>query len=143
MANEIIAARYVKHPTTAVSGVTHFRINRSTVEVSDPGEAGTTGRQATRAVSGRINIEVYGHSYAALLTLLDAAAANAVLGYQDAGGNNRKITAKNAKGYEILSDLEIPAKDSGGKIAEFGVRLECLGGTEDTWATMLVDAADA
>ncbi len=143
MAGErVFAARNAKHPTSAIAGVTHARIVRSTTEKVDPGGAGATGRRSSAITAhGRV-VELYGTDYEALLSLIGVK-ANCVIGTTGADGALEKVTIKNVRFAEVISAIDIPAKDSGGKLAPFGIRGVACGESSDTPATMEVWTTDA
>ena len=141
--NTIFACRYAKHPTAAIAGVTHCRITPGTVSKKDQGAAGSTGRADTLVTDRGITVEVFGTDFAALTALIGATAANLVIGTEGAAGANEKLTIKNVYFVQSIAAVEIPAKDEGGKLAPFGVRGIGLWGDSDTFALMLVPAADA
>jgi len=144
MAGErIYAARHFKHPTSAVAGVTHARITVTTESKQDQGDAASAGRAGTLRTFNRIRLELFGTNYAALLALIGAASANGVLGTYGAAGDPEKITVKSVFFLEPIAQVEIPEKDSGGKLAPFGVRAMACWGQSDTLATMIVAASDA
>ncbi len=144
MAGEkLYTCRNAKHPTNAIGGVTHARIAPSTVHKVDQGAAGSTGRAGTLVTDRGVMVELYGTNYAALIALLGATAANLVLGTEGLAGANEKLTIKNVYFVEAIAAIEIPEKDTGGKLAPFGVRGIALWGGADTFALMIVAAADA
>jgi hypothetical protein len=140
---KVFGARYAKHPTVAVAGVTHARIIPSTVAREDPGGAGATGRAGTCVTNRGMNVEVYGTNYAALLAMLEAAAANLVIGFYGDNGALRKLTLKSVRFVEWIAPIDIPEVDAGGnKLNTPGIRGMCLWGDSDTFATMMTEAAD-
>lgn len=144
MAGErIFTARYAKHPTVAITGVTHARIVRSTTDKVDQGAAGATGRADGLVTDNDCRVELYGKSYAALLALIGATKANLVIGTEGSAGTNEKCTLKNVYFLEPIGPVDIPAKDGGGNLSVVGVRGIALWGGADTWALMEVWAADS
>lgn len=138
----VLKCRYFKHPTNAISGVTHVAIVPSTVKKVDQGGADATGQAASLVTKSRLMIEVYGTNFAALLALIGATAANGVAGYTDGAGALRKRTFKNAYFVEPIPPVHVPVRDETGKPVPFGVRAVCLGEAADSWTTMIVDAPD-
>ncbi len=144
MAGEtIFAARNVKHPTDAIAGVTHAGIAGSAVEKVDQGDAGSPGPADAMVPDKGLRVNVYGKDYAALLALVGAVAANVVIGTYGAAAALEKHTIKNVMFTGIMSEISIPEKDSGGKLAPFGVSGIALWGAEDTFALMVVAAVDS
>lgn len=142
MAGErIYAARYAKHPTNAIAGVTHCRITPSAQRKRDAGVAGTTGLADSLVSYRGVGVELYGSRYAALLGRIGQAKADLVLGTYGQAGALQKITIKNVIFLEAIGSIEIPRNDAGGKLATCGIRGIALWGANDTFATM-IDAAD-
>jgi len=143
MAGEVVyKLRHAKHPTVAIAGVTHAGIDIQTSSARDPGDAGAPGTEETQLTDRRILVTLYGKELAALTALLGAAAANLVLGYTGAAGANEKLTLKNVAFTEVGQGLALPAKDAGGNAPVAAVRGEAEWGVSDTFALMIVAAAD-
>ena len=143
MANEKwFRCRYVKNPTTALGGVTHARVVPTTSKMVDPGDAGSVGPAETQVTDKGVSVEVYGNELVSLLAAVGIAAANVVIGVAVATGTSNKITIKNVVFDEIVSGQDVPAKDAGGKLPTCGIRGTAQWGAEDTFATMVVEAAD-
>lgn len=81
--------------------------------------------------------------FAAMLAKIGAAAANLVVGIKHIDGTNEKLTLKNVRFVEPGGPLELPRKDVAGNLTPFGIRGMCEWGAADTFATMMVAAADA
>ena len=141
--DSIFACRYAKHPTNSIEGITHAKINFPTVNVEDQGPATSGGREATALTHKRIEVELYGLNFASLLALVGVAPANCVIGIVGPSGVAEKITIKNVIFLTPIPSIEIPAKDSGGKLAPSGVRGEAIWAANDTYALMYVRASDA
>lgn len=78
-----------------------------------------------------------------LLGKVGGAAANAVVGFLNAGGTAMKTTIKNVIWCEPIGGLELAAPDAGGPVpTSIGLHGIATWGDSDTFATMLVDAAD-
>ncbi|MFA4945755.1 MAG: hypothetical protein WC789_13790 [Lentisphaeria bacterium] len=141
----VMKARYAKCPTDEVSGITHCRWYIEPVAVNDPGGSGSTGRAATLTTAMRLFVELHGTDLAALLALIDQAAANCVVGYQASDGTLRKRTFKGVKFVECVQGLDVPPTDApGAKPPRCGVRgIACTATKTDVLAQMIVDAAEA
>ena len=139
----IFACRNAKFPTVAIAGVTHARVTPGTTAKKDQGAAGSTGRAGTMVSDRGLTVELYGTDFAALFAILGAAKQNCVIGTYGAAGALEKLTAKNVAFVESIPAIEIPEKDSGGKLAAYGIRGIACWGAEDTFATMLAAASDA
>ncbi len=140
-AGEVIyVCRSFKHPTIAVAGVEYARITPSTTVKADRGSAGATGRAGSAITDKGVTVEVYGTNFAALIALLGQS-ANAVIGSEGEDGALEQHTVKNVKFTESISAVEIPSKDSGGKLAPFGIRGIGLWASSDTFATMIAAGA--
>ncbi|MFB3893219.1 MAG: hypothetical protein ACE15C_14480 [Phycisphaerae bacterium] len=140
--DRVYVARYAKHPTDEIPGITHFKIPGGTTAVKDQGAAGSTGRADSLLTDRDVFVELYGNQFAPLVALIGASKANCVLGYKGAAGANEKFTVKNVYFFQSLAAIEIPEKDSGGKLAAFGVRGIALWDLTDTFATMIVPSTD-
>ena len=141
-AEKIFKFRHAKHPTTALAGVLYGRFTPTTVSKVDQGGANATGRAGSATTKRGVEVEIYGTNYAALLALIGATAANLVLGTLGAAGANEKITIKNVYFVEPIGPIEVPEKDTGGKLQMSGVKGIACWGSADTFATMIVAAAD-
>jgi hypothetical protein len=141
--DRIFVARYFKHPTTAIEGVRRVVLGSATTKKRDPGDITNPGDAETQVTNRQIRVDVYGVNYSALLALLEAAAANAVIGAKGAAGANEKHTVKTVFFDETIGDTEFPDKDSGGVLSLSGVRGWVQWGPSDTWATMVVPSADS
>ncbi len=144
MAGERIhALTEAKHPTTAIDGVTHAAIVPSTVPSRDPGGAGSPGVAETMVNDSGVDVILWGMDYAALLALIGAAAANLVLGIKGVAGANEKITIKNVYFDSVPTQIELKAKDAGGNVPTCSVKGTAQWGTDDTFALMVLAAADS
>lgn len=142
-AEKIFVLRHAKHPTSEIAGVTHGRFSPGVVKKTDPGSAGDAGDAETLVTHMSLGVTVFGTDYAALLALVGATVANLILGTSGAAGALEKITIKNVYFDGVPQAMDLPKKDGPGTIAGFGVTGTAQWGTADTFATMLVAAADA
>jgi len=138
----IYAARYVKQTTTAINQATHAQINPMTVYKTDPGGAGDPGDREHIVTRRGLGVTIFGNDYTALLALVASAPANIVIGTYGAAGALEKLTVKNVKFVGVPQAIDIPENDSGGKIGKFAIQGQCEWGTSDTFALMLVAAAE-
>jgi hypothetical protein len=138
----IMTCRNAKYPTTAILGVTHFRVVPSTTERTDPGIAGSPGRSAALVTDMGLAVELFGTDYAALLALVGSASANLVLGVFSASGGKEKITLKNVYFGSVPGGIEGAPKHVAGTVGEFCIRGTCDWGSSDTFALMMVAASD-
>ena len=138
----MMMARYFKHPTAAVAGVTAVKILPETVSKENQGSADHFGPASSLVTMERLKAQVFGRDAMALMALVGAASATGVVGFKDGAGLNKKITLTNLKFNRYLSSTEIPARDAGGKVGEFGVEGSVNFGTSDTIAGLLTVAAD-
>ena len=120
-ANRIYACISLTKGAAAVNGVTHFRIT--------PQHAFKRDSITKKAVvcHSEVMIELYGNDPRALTLLLGSAAA-AVVGtvLRDTGATGTE-TLTNVQFVEVLSPVEIPEADQGGKLASMGIRGWCQG----------------
>ena len=138
MAGERIhALTEAKHPTTAIDGVTHAAIVPSTVPSRDPGGAGSPGVAETMVNDSGVDVILWGMDYAALLALIGAAAANLVLGIKGQAGAAETITVKNVYFDSVPAQIDLKAKDAGGKVPTCAVKGTGQWGASDTLATMI------
>jgi hypothetical protein len=138
----IYAARYVKQTSTAINQATHAQINPTTVSRTDPGGAGDPGDREHLVTKKGLGVTIFGNDYTALLALVGSAAANIVIGTYGAAGALEKLTVKNVKFVGVPQAIDIPENDAGGKIGKFAIHGDCEWANSDTFATMLVAAAD-
>ena len=137
-------ARSVEHNSVAVDGAAMARITVSEVTGEDRGSATAEGEPADVIMQRhRLEVEVMGKNPNALRALVAATAANLVIGYKGAAGANEKHTLKNVYFSSFSGPLPIRDRDTGGKVALWGVRGIGLWGDSDTLALMWVSAADA
>jgi len=141
-AHPIYACRYVSHNAAEITGVTHASVQPSTVSVEDPGDAGSPGPAESIVTNKRVDVVVYGKSYNDLLALVGATAADVVLGIVGAAGADEKITIKDVYFNSVPSEISVPPKDAGGQAPTCAIRGSAKWGADDTFATMIVAAAD-
>lgn len=140
-AENIFSAKDLRCPTAAVAGVTHGSITPSCDSKVDQGDAGSPGDADVVVTNKHMAVAAYGKDFAELLALIGATAANAVFGIIGAAGASEMITVKNVMWNQAINPIDIPEKDSGGKIAPFGISGVAAWAAEDTFATMIVGAA--
>lgn len=140
---EIIhVARYASHGGSNIDGVTHWGYKLTPIKSTDPGAADAPGDAETIITHYSLTVTLYSQDDNALIALIGAAASNAVLGYKASAGANRKKTIKNVYFDDGPSQVEAPAKDSGGKVPVFSITGTAQWGASDTPALMIVDAAE-
>ncbi len=123
MAGEtIFTCRGVTVGGAAVAGATHARISPSTVVKINQGSAGDPGPTGAHIVDRDLAVEVYGTNYQALLALLGEAAASVVISIVGAAGAAETLTVASVAFTDPTGGVDVPAKDSGGKLATSGVR---------------------
>jgi hypothetical protein len=137
----VVKARYAKAPTSAISGVTHAKIDIATVTKQVPGQAGTAGPADEHRTMTTVKVTLYGNDQPALVALMDAK-SSVVLGYINGAGANEKITLTNVRFNSIVQGVDIPEMDSGGKVAPFAISGTVAFGSNDTLATVYVAATD-
>lgn len=140
--SSIFACRYVKKNTTAIAGATHASFNRKTVEVVDPGPAGSPGTAMSAVTDREVTVTVYGLDHSELAALVESTAENVVIGYIGTTGN-RKMTIKDVQFTTFPQEVQTPAKDAGGKTPIYAIAGRAKWGSADTFATMVVDAVDS
>ena len=144
MAGETLySCRYAKHPTNAIAGVRKAGMHPATVEMMAPGDAGSTGPEDHTVTDRFLAVTLIGTDYAALLALVGAQPANLVIGTTGTAGASEMLTIKNVIFTSVPSEVTIPDKDAGDVIQGFAVIGKCNWGAEDTFATMIVAAADS
>jgi len=144
MAGEkLFTCRYAKHPTDAIDGVTHFAIAPTAQSATDPGGAGAPGDAESLVTHQSLRVTLYGTDLVALLALVGAAAANLVIGTKGAAGANEKLTFKNVYFDAVPQGMNVPKKDAPGTIPGAAITGTAQWGSDDTFATMLVAAADS
>ena len=142
--DRIFRARYFKHPTSAIDGVTHARVAVAGPAVfSDPGGAAAPGAAEFQTGGGiTITVQVFGVNPIDLLALVGAASANAVIGIKAEDGGNEKITVKNVVFTGEIAGIEIPRNDQGGPLAPHGVQGIAEMAASDTIALMITKTTD-
>ncbi|HUU34149.1 MAG TPA: hypothetical protein VMW48_08795 [Vicinamibacterales bacterium] len=123
--------------TAAVEGATHCGYQLELVSSADGGDAAEPGEVERLVTDRRLSVTVYGQDDGALLALLEATAANLVIGYKGAAGAAKTKTLKNVYFCEQVSEIPIKAKDTGGNVPTVGVRGHAQWGAADTIATMI------
>ena len=106
----------------ALTGVTHGRVSPNTVYKVNQGAAGSPGPADAVITDKDVVVELYGTNYAALLARIGVAAATLVINTYGAAGVSEAITITAVVFAEIINPVDIPEKDSGGKLAPFGIR---------------------
>jgi len=140
--DKIYACRSATHNSVGVDGVTHAQIVVRTT--SREGRNPVLGGVEDVAVVGYdVRVRLFGHDQNALIGLIADAANDAVIDTVGEAGALEKVTVKDVMFTGILTDVDIPERDGGGKVAPFGIEGPALFGDSDTLATMLVWAADA
>ena len=109
----------------------------------DPGDAGAPGVAEIQRGKMSIRVMVAGLNQNALVALLDAVSTDLVLHYKGVSGANEKVTIKSAIFTNFDGPVQVPDKDTGGTLQRFAVSGEAEFGETDTFATMIVFAADA
>ena len=125
---------------SAIDGVAYARITPRTVHKTDPGIAGTPGPADATVTDRELVVELYGYDYAALLACIGLAAASCVINTYGAAGASEALTASNVVFAESIGAIEIPEKDSGGKIVPYGIRGYVNFGAGETFANVLTAA---
>jgi len=144
MAKEVIhACRYAKHSGADIEGATHYGIQVNLTKSEDPGDAAEPGTVETIVTHRDVKVTIYGQDFTALLALLEATAADVVVGYKGAGGANKKTTIKSVYFDEMPSEIAAPPRDQAGRVPVFAVRGTAKFGSSDTLATMIATAADS
>ena len=142
-AQKIFACRGAKTGSTAINGVTHAALSPRVTKVIDPGPAGTPGQSESVVVDRGLGVSLFGHDMPTLLALVGTAKATIILQIYGPAGALQKLTLTNVYWNEVLGEMSVPAKDGGGKVPAFGIRGEVEWGANDTFAAVLVAAADA
>ncbi len=117
----IFACRSATHGG-ALAGVTHARISPSTVWKVDQGPAGSPGPADALVTDKEVAVELYGTDYAALLGRIGQTAGNCVINTEGAAGADEALTVTNVYFAEIIGQVELSEKDTGGKLPVFGIR---------------------
>jgi len=140
--NKIYACRSATHAAAGIDGLTHAQIvPRSTgKEARNPILGGV---EDAAVVDSDVRVRLFGHNQNALIALIGDAADDVVVQAIGAAGALEKCTVKDVMLTTILSDVDIPERDGGGKVAPFGIEGPALFGDSDTLATMMVWAAGA
>lgn len=133
----IHAAKSVAHGATTIASATHFSVATSSVKSADPGPAGSPGLADEQVTDRDIAVTIFARDVDELLALVEAAAANLVLGTYKEAGAAGTITIKNVK-FNDPPSLDGPAKDSGAPAGTFSISGRAQWAAEDTWALMLV-----
>lgn len=141
--DRIYACRGATSGGTSIPSAVYARISPSTVLKTDLGPAGATGRAASQVSYRGLGVELYLRDIAAAAALLEAAKATLVIQTIGSGGGNEKITLTNVKFLEGSAPLELAEKDQAGKAGVIGIKGIVLWGANDTFATVMVAAADA
>lgn len=139
--NKVYACRGATHSAAAIDGVTHASIAIRPI-AKTAGNAVSGGADDSAIVGYDIRVRLYGNNQNALTGLFGDAAADVVIDTIGAAGALEKCTIKSVNIIAALSDVDIPERDSGGKVAAFGVEGVAHMGDADTLALMVVWAAD-
>ncbi len=142
MATETIFSARYGGPASPAAGVTHASITPSCDSKIDQGAAGSPGDADVMVTNRHVAVALYGTDYAALLALVGVAAANQIFGTYGAAAALEKITVKNVTWTNVINPIDIPEKDSGGKLAPFGISGIAAFSAEDTFALMILGASD-
>ena len=119
--NVIFACKSVTHGSL-LAGATHVRFVASTSYKIDPGGCNSPGDADCLVTDKGLAVEIYGNQFSPLLGRVGQAKASAVVEYYGSTGATKTGTITNVMIDEIIAPVDIPAKDTGGKIAPFGVR---------------------
>ncbi|HUW99676.1 MAG TPA: hypothetical protein VMY35_01755 [Phycisphaerae bacterium] len=133
----IHATKSVVHGETTIASATNWAINRDVVSSVDPGPAGSPGDADEITTQKVILVTIFAMDEDELVALLDATAANLVLGYYGEAGAAKTKTVKNVKFTKPPSPVA-PAKDSGIPAGAFAITGRAQWGAADTWALMVV-----
>jgi hypothetical protein len=142
-AEKILKCRGATHGVTDINNITHAQIMPTATSKIDQGDASAPGPSDAVITDRRLRVQVMGTDWSELIALVGATAANLVLQITGASGANEKITIKNVYFSEIPSQIDLPEKDAGGKLPTVAITGEALWGSTDTFATMIVGAADS
>ena len=139
----IVKARYAKTGSTSIAGVTHGAYAVKTTTRVESGGAGAPGRKGAQVTYKDITVTLYGEDVLALLAQVAQTKASIVIGYVTGAGVNRKKTFKNVVFTDVVKAGDVPRRDSGGKVARFGILGHCCWLSTDTLALMIKDESDA
>lgn len=143
--DRLFSTRYVEKNSTAMDGARYAEIEPMGLpEVTDPGDADAPGPVEVQAgVPGDIRVRVFGTNPIDLLAYIGSAAENIVVGIKAEEGANEKVTVKNVVFTQPVGPIRIKAPDEGGIVTVYGVQGRCEWGDADSYALMIVKAADA
>lgn len=133
------AAKSIVHGETTIASATNWSIDRAAVSSLDVGPAGSPGPADEITTHKDIIVTIFAMDEDELVALLDATAANAVLGYYGEAGAAKTKTVKNVKFTQPPSPAA-PPKDSGVPAGAFAIAGRAQWGAADTWALMVVTA---
>jgi hypothetical protein len=124
MAGETIFAcrNGVAHGASGLPGACLARIVPTTVFRIDQGAAGHPGDNDCLVTDKNVAVEVWGKVSGELLGRIGQAAATMTIPIYGAAGAAQTLSALAVYFDEALGEIEIPAKDEGGKLKLFGVR---------------------
>ena len=118
----VYCLRSLQHGGVDVDGAAYVRLVPTNVHRVNQGAAGSPGPADALVTNYEQAIEVYSLQYAAVLGLLDDAAATLAIGIEGVAGADQSISITNVYFSEVAGQIEIPAKDGGGKLTATGVR---------------------
>ncbi len=141
--DRIFTCRGASHNAVDVDGVTHGSYTASPGQpMIDQGDAAAPGPAEVQNGKNNLTVQVFGLNQNTLLALLAAASADLVLKTKGLSGANEKVTVKSVKFTRFLGAVNVPRPDGGGTTQAYGIEGIAEWGASDTWATMLVFAAD-
>jgi len=109
----------------------------------DPGGADAKGPEEIQAgIAGDVTVRIFGVNPIDLLALLGSAAENVILKIKGAAGANKIITIKSVLFYRSIGTIRVAAPDGGGMVTMWGIEGRAKWGGSDTYALMIVMAAD-
>ena len=114
-----------------IAGVTHCVIVPEAVAREDPGSAADPGPVNTLVTRENLKIQVFGVDALALIALVGMRTAvtgaplTGIIGYRNAEGGDETLTVLNLYFNRHMSPVELPARDSGGKLPVYGIEGSC------------------
>jgi hypothetical protein len=139
---KIFHCRGAEHGVASIDNVTHAAYNLQTAEIVDPGDADYQGDAGSLVTHNTLTGTVFCSDPEAARNLLDSAAANLVIKFANASGN-QKVTIKNVLFVGLTGEVAVPARDGGGTVQRHGATFRAQWGSSDTRDLMIVHAADA
>ena len=140
--DKVFACRGGLKNATPITDMTHFSFGIPSTEVVDEGDPDSLFPEETAVTYYDPVVTVYTRNPNTALALVGTSSENLICQTKGASGANEKITFKGWTPTRFVGEVQVNAKDAGGKIARWAVQGRLHGTNSDTLATMVVAAAD-